>query len=44
MTGIVDLQLARLRSRLAERGLTIELTQAAKETIAEAGWAGSSVR
>ncbi len=38
LTGIVDLQLARLRARLAERGLTIELTQAAKETIAGAGW------
>jgi ATP-dependent Clp protease ATP-binding subunit ClpB len=38
LTGIVDLQLARLRQRLAERGLTIELTEAAKETIAEAGW------
>jgi ATP-dependent Clp protease ATP-binding subunit ClpB len=38
LTGIVDLQLARLRARLAERGLTIELTQAAKEAIAEAGW------
>jgi ATP-dependent Clp protease ATP-binding subunit ClpB len=38
LTGIVDLQLTRLRARLAERGLTIELTEAAKETIAEAGW------
>jgi ATP-dependent Clp protease ATP-binding subunit ClpB len=35
---IVDLQLGRLRSRLAERGLTIELTDAAKEVLAEAGW------
>jgi ATP-dependent Clp protease ATP-binding subunit ClpB len=35
---IVELQLARLRERLAERGLTIELTPAAKEVIAEAGW------
>jgi ATP-dependent Clp protease ATP-binding subunit ClpB len=36
--SIVELQLARLRDRLAERGLSLELTDAAKETIAEAGW------
>jgi ATP-dependent Clp protease ATP-binding subunit ClpB len=35
---IVELQLGRLRARLAERGLTIELTDAAKEVLAEAGW------
>jgi ATP-dependent Clp protease ATP-binding subunit ClpB len=35
---IVDLQLARLRQRLAERGLFLELTDAAKEYLAEAGW------
>ena len=35
---IVELQLARLRARLAERGLSLELTDAAKEAIAEAGW------
>jgi ATP-dependent Clp protease ATP-binding subunit ClpB len=35
---IVELQLGRLRARLAERGLTIELTVAAKEVLAEAGW------
>jgi ATP-dependent Clp protease ATP-binding subunit ClpB len=35
---IVDLQLERLRARLAERGLALELTGAATETIAEAGW------
>jgi ATP-dependent Clp protease ATP-binding subunit ClpB len=35
---IVDLQLERLRERLAERGITIELTPAAKEALAEAGW------
>ena len=35
---IVELQLARLRDRLAERGLAIELTPAAKELVAEAGW------
>ncbi|HEV7641725.1 MAG TPA: AAA family ATPase [Gaiellaceae bacterium] len=38
LTGIVDLQLTRLRSRLAERGLSLELSQAAKEAIADAGW------
>jgi len=36
--AIVDLQLARLRKRLAERGLSIELTSGAKELVAEAGW------
>jgi ATP-dependent Clp protease ATP-binding subunit ClpA len=35
---IVDLQLVRLRARLAERGLSLELTDAAKEHLAEAGW------
>jgi ATP-dependent Clp protease ATP-binding subunit ClpB len=35
---IVELQLAKLRERLAERGLALELTDAAKETLAEAGW------
>jgi ATP-dependent Clp protease ATP-binding subunit ClpB len=35
---IVELQLARLRERLAERGLTLELTDAAKEAVTEAGW------
>jgi len=35
---IVDLQLARLRDRLADRGLAIELTDAAKEAIGDAGW------
>src|SRR2546427_1849241 len=35
---IVELQLARLRARLAERGLSLELTDAAKEAVAEAGW------
>jgi ATP-dependent Clp protease ATP-binding subunit ClpB len=35
---IVELQLARLRERLAERGLSLELTDAAKEIVAEAGW------
>jgi ATP-dependent Clp protease ATP-binding subunit ClpB len=35
---IVEHQLARLRDRLAERRIAIELTAAAKETLAEAGW------
>jgi ATP-dependent Clp protease ATP-binding subunit ClpB len=35
---IVELQLTRLRSRLAERGLDLELTDAAKGAIGEAGW------
>jgi ATP-dependent Clp protease ATP-binding subunit ClpB len=35
---IVEHQLARLRDRLAERRISIELTDAAKETLAEAGW------
>jgi ATP-dependent Clp protease ATP-binding subunit ClpB len=35
---IVELQLERLRNRLAERGITLELTDAAKEVLAEAGW------
>ena len=38
LSEIVELQLARLRTRLAERGLQLELTDAAKEVIAEAGW------
>ena len=35
---IVELQLERLRERLAERGLLLELTDAAKEVLAEEGW------
>src|SRR6185503_9743677 len=35
---IVDLQLRRLRERLADRGLLLELTDEAKELVAEAGW------
>jgi ATP-dependent Clp protease ATP-binding subunit ClpB len=35
---IVDLQLERLRARLAERRITLELTDAAKEALADAGW------
>jgi ATP-dependent Clp protease ATP-binding subunit ClpB len=35
---IVELQLGRLRERLAERRIELELTEAAKEMLAEAGW------
>jgi ATP-dependent Clp protease ATP-binding subunit ClpB len=35
---IVELQVRRLRERLAERGIALELTDAAKEALAEAGW------
>jgi ATP-dependent Clp protease ATP-binding subunit ClpB len=35
---IVELQLRRVEARLAERGLRLELTDAAKEALAEAGW------
>ena len=35
---IVELQLGRLRERLAERRIELELTDAAKEALAEAGW------
>jgi ATP-dependent Clp protease ATP-binding subunit ClpB len=35
---IVELQLARLRARLADRGLELELTDEAKQVIADAGW------
>jgi len=35
---IVELQLARLHERLAERELSLELTDAAKEALADAGW------
>jgi ATP-dependent Clp protease ATP-binding subunit ClpB len=35
---IVELQLERLRERLAERRITLEVTDAAKEALAEAGW------
>jgi ATP-dependent Clp protease ATP-binding subunit ClpB len=35
---IVELQLARLRERLAERRIELELTDAAKEALAEGGW------
>jgi ATP-dependent Clp protease ATP-binding subunit ClpB len=38
LAEIVELQLARLRARLAERRIDVELTPAAKERLAEAGW------
>jgi len=38
LAAIVELQLERLRDRLSGRGLSLELTDAAKEALAEAGW------
>jgi ATP-dependent Clp protease ATP-binding subunit ClpB len=38
LSEIVGLQLRRLEDRLAERGIRMELTDAAKEFLAEAGW------
>jgi ATP-dependent Clp protease ATP-binding subunit ClpB len=38
LAEIVELQLERLRARLAERGISVELSPAAKEHLAEAGW------
>ena len=38
LASIAELQLERLRARLAERKLSLELTDAAKEVLAEAGW------
>jgi ATP-dependent Clp protease ATP-binding subunit ClpB len=38
LTEIVELQLGRLRERLAERRVGLELTDAAKELLAEEGW------
>jgi ATP-dependent Clp protease ATP-binding subunit ClpB len=38
LSEIVDLQLARLNERLAERGISLELTDGARELITEAGW------
>jgi ATP-dependent Clp protease ATP-binding subunit ClpB len=35
---IVEMQLRRLNERLAERGITLELTDGARELIADAGW------
>jgi ATP-dependent Clp protease ATP-binding subunit ClpB len=36
--SIVELQLERLRERVAERRIELELTDAAKEALAELGW------
>ena len=38
LTSIVDIQLEQLRLRLADRGLALELTPAAKSALAEAGY------
>ena len=38
LASIVQKQLTRLNERLAERGLSLELTDGARELIAEAGW------
>jgi ATP-dependent Clp protease ATP-binding subunit ClpB len=35
---IVELQLEHLRARLADRGLELELTDAAKQALGDAGW------
>jgi ATP-dependent Clp protease ATP-binding subunit ClpB len=38
LAEIVELQLVRLRERLADRRIELEVTDAAKELLAEAGW------
>ncbi|HEY4349246.1 MAG TPA: AAA family ATPase [Gaiellaceae bacterium] len=38
LSEIIDLQLGRLRKRLAERGLELELTDDAKQVIGDNGW------
>ncbi len=38
LAEIVELQLARLRTRLADRGIELELTDDAKQVLADAGW------
>ncbi|MDE1148711.1 MAG: ATP-dependent chaperone ClpB [Azospirillaceae bacterium] len=38
MTGIVDIQLGRLRRMLADRGMTLELDEAALRWLADAGY------
>jgi ATP-dependent Clp protease ATP-binding subunit ClpB len=38
LSQIVEIQLGRLRKLLADRSLTLELTEAARETIADAGY------
>jgi ATPases with chaperone activity, ATP-binding subunit len=38
IASVAELQLARLRERLTEREISLELTDAAKDVIAEEGW------
>jgi ATP-dependent Clp protease ATP-binding subunit ClpB len=38
LAAIVDIQLSRLERRLAERRITLEVTKAARELLAERGW------
>jgi ATP-dependent Clp protease ATP-binding subunit ClpB len=38
LADVVELQLARLRERLAERRIELDVSDAAKEVVAEAGW------
>jgi ATP-dependent Clp protease ATP-binding subunit ClpB len=38
IASVAELQLARLRARLAEREISLELTDAAKDVIVEEGW------
>jgi ATP-dependent Clp protease ATP-binding subunit ClpB len=38
LAEVVELQLGRLRERLADRHIELELTDAAKELLAETGW------
>jgi ATP-dependent Clp protease ATP-binding subunit ClpB len=38
LSEIVELQLARLRERLAERRISLEVTDAAKDLLADEGW------
>ena len=38
LADIVELQLARLRERLVERRIELDVTDAAKELLAEEGW------
>ncbi|RMD61196.1 MAG: hypothetical protein D6824_08345, partial [Planctomycetota bacterium] len=38
IVAIVDIQLQRLAQRLADRGVSVELTEAARSAVAEEGW------
>jgi hypothetical protein len=44
LAEIVEMQLRRLNERLAERGITLDLTDGARELIAEAGWIPRTAR